>query len=162
MSQRRRLIRIVFTFLHGLRRSIRTAVGASGEGVHAVPVTEAGKVVLVLLTYAPGWRLPGGGLKRGEPAQEAMLRELREEIGLVSHGAVERIADPGADPASPADRSGLFIVRDVIYRPRRSVEVESVREFDPDSLPDDIAPWTERILARGLEARLRAAPPGDG
>ena len=161
MSLPRRLIRVVFTFLHGLRRAARKAAGAGGEGVHAVPLTGAGKVVLVLLTYAPGWRLPGGGLKRGEAAEEAMLRELREEIGLVAHGAVERIEDPGRR-AGPRDGSALFVVRDVVYRPRRSLEVEAVREFDPDELPPDTAPWTAGLLARRTGLMPRAAPPRGG
>ncbi|HEX8480516.1 MAG TPA: NUDIX domain-containing protein [Allosphingosinicella sp.] len=158
MSLPRRLIRTVFTFLHGLRRAARKAAGAGGGGVHAVPLTEAGKVVLVLLTYAPGWRLPGGGVKRGEAAEEAMLRELREEIGLMAHGAVERLEDPGA-ASGPRDGSALFVVRDVVYRPRRNLEVESVREFDPDKLPADTAPWTAGLLARGTGLRPLAAPP---
>lgn len=157
----RRLIRIVFTFLHGLRGAVRKAVGAGGEGVHAVVLTEAGKVVLVRLTYAPGWRLPGGGLERGESAEEAMLRELREEIGLLFHGRIERLEDSSPDPGLP-DRSALFLVRDVVYRPRRNLEIETVREFDPESLPADTARWTACVLG-GLERLMpQAAPPADG
>src|SRR5688500_8862664 len=160
MGPPRRLIRIVFTCLWALRTAARRAAGAGGEGVHALPLTEAGRVVLVLLTYAPGWRLPGGGLKRGEAAEEAMLRELREEIGLVSHGAIERLEDPDADALPPGDRSALFIVRGVVYRPRRSLEVEAVREFDPEALPADTARGTALIVGRWI--RPPAAPAAGG
>lgn len=147
MGVGRRLIRIVFTAAQGLRRLAWVLTGGPGrDGVHAVPLTGEGRVVLVRLTYAPGWRLPGGGRKKGEAALEAMLRELREEIGLTSHGAIERLEDvrPGSGPT--AGRSALFLVREAVYRPRRSFEVEAVAEFDPDSLPDDIAPWTRETL----------------
>lgn len=150
MGLPRRLIRIVFTFIVGVRGAVRKAAGTAGEGVHALPLTEAGRVVLVLLTYAPGWRLPGGGLKRGEAAEEAILRELREEIGLVSHGAIERLEDPGADALPPGDRSAYFLVRDVVYRPRRSLEVEEVREFDPEALPADTARGTALVVGRWM------------
>ena len=110
-----------------------------------MPLTAEGRVVLVRLTYAPGWRLPGGGRKRGEAPVEAMLRELREEIGLLGHGEIEAldVARLGGDSD---DRSALFLVRDVRYRPRRSLEIDEVREFNPDRLPDEAAAWTRRIV----------------
>ncbi len=148
MSRPRRLIRIVFTFLHGLRRALWKVTGPPRPGVHALPLTERGKVVLVLLTYAPGWRLPGGGRGRKETPEAAILRELREEIGLVAHGRIERLEDGRPDSAHAGDRSAFFLVRDVVYRPRRSLEIEAVREFDPGRLPDDISPWTARIVEK--------------
>jgi 8-oxo-dGTP pyrophosphatase MutT (NUDIX family) len=146
MRPPRRLIRTVFTFLHGLRRLLWLATGPGRDGVHAVPLTAAGRVVLVKLTYAPGWRLPGGGRKRGEAPVEAILRELREEIGLTGHGSIERLED--VHPAGlPGDRSALFLVRDVAWRPRRSLEVEEAREFDRAELPEDVSDWTRDTLA---------------
>jgi 8-oxo-dGTP pyrophosphatase MutT (NUDIX family) len=141
----RRPIRILFTLLQGLRRLVWKVTGPGRDGVHAVPLTPAGAVVLVRLTYAPGWRIPGGGRKRRETAVEGMLRELREEIGLVAHGAIERLDDirPGG---LPGDRSALFLIRDVIYRPRQTFEVEEVREFDPARLPGDAIRSTRETI----------------
>jgi 8-oxo-dGTP pyrophosphatase MutT (NUDIX family) len=152
----RPLIRTVFTFLQALRRLVWLVTGPGRDGVHAVPLTPHGRVVLVRLTYARGWRLPGGGRKRGETAVEGMLRELREEIGLVAHGAIERLDDirPGA---LPGDRSALFLVRDVDCRPRQSLEVEEVGEFDLADLPDDVSRSTRATL-EALGPRF----PGEG
>jgi 8-oxo-dGTP pyrophosphatase MutT (NUDIX family) len=143
MALSRRLLRSVFTFLNRLRLAIRKVTGSGRSGVHAVPLTREGKVVLVRLTYAPGWRVPGGGRKRGEAPGQAMLRELREEIGLLSHGAIEELED-----VRPGDPSAFFLVRDVVYRPRRSLEVEEVQAFDPARLPDDTTPWTVHLIER--------------
>jgi 8-oxo-dGTP diphosphatase len=41
-----------------------------------------GEILLVRTSYRRRWGLPGGGIDSGESAQEAALRELREEIGL--------------------------------------------------------------------------------
>jgi 8-oxo-dGTP pyrophosphatase MutT (NUDIX family) len=119
--------------------------GPGRDGVHAVPLTPEGRIVLVRLTYAPGWRLPGGGRKRRETAEAGMLRELREEIGLLSQGTIERLGDirPGG---LPGDRSAMFVVRDVAYRPRQTLEVDEVREFDPDGLPEDLSRSTRETL----------------
>lgn len=148
MSLRRRLVRTVFTFLHGFRVALWKVTGPGRGGVHAVPLTGAGKVVLVRLTYAPGWRVPGGGSKRGEAPEQAILRELREEIGLLSHGAIEPLDDGRPATSDPLGRSAFFVVRDVVYRPRRSLEVEEVREFDPSRLPDDTTRWTAHLIER--------------
>jgi ADP-ribose pyrophosphatase YjhB (NUDIX family) len=147
MSLSRRLVRTVFTFLHGLRLALWKVTGPGRAGVHAVPFTESGKVVLVRLTYAPGWRVPGGGLKRGEGAEQGMLRELREEIGLQSHGAIEPLDDERRGSEAAEHPSAFFVVRDVVYRPRSNLEVEEVREFDPADLPEDVTGWTARLVA---------------
>ena len=145
MSFRRRLVRTLFTFLNTVRLALRKAAGLGRAGVHAVPVTASGKVVLVRLTYAPGWRVPGGGLKRGEGAEQGILRELREEIGLVTHGTVEPL-DERRDAEAPELPSAFFVVRDVVYRPRRSFEVEEVGEFDPADLPEGTTRWTAHLV----------------
>ena len=147
----RPLIRIVLTFLQWLRRLFWLVAGPGRDGVHAVPLTPRGWVVLVRLTYARGWRLPGGGRKRGETVEEGMLRELREEIGLAAHGAIERLEDVRPD-VLPGDRSAMFLVRDVAYRPRQTLEVEEVGEFDPARLPDSVSRSTRETLA-ALAAR---------
>ena len=72
-----------------------------------------------------------------------MLRELREEIGLLSTARSSGSRRPPAP--CPATASAFFLVRDVVYRPRRSLEVEEVREFDPDA--PDTPPGRDRRRA---------------
>ncbi len=46
-------------------------------------ITSGGRILLVRHTYgARAWDLPGGAMKRGEPALEAARREMEEELGL--------------------------------------------------------------------------------
>ena len=109
-------------------------------GVHALALTPERRIILVRLRYAPGWRLPGGGLDANEDLKLAALRELREEIGMTAHGTVHQgLGEP--DP--------VLIVENVRYAPRFwSWEVEAITEAPLDSLPDDMA----YVAARWIEA----------
>lgn len=111
----------------------------SRPGVHSIALTPERRIVLVKLRYAPGWRLPGGGREEDEQAEDSAIRELREEIGLVAHGAVRR--------AFP-DSEELLIVEDVRFRPKRwSWEVERITEAAIDSLPANLSPRSARWLS---------------
>jgi 8-oxo-dGTP pyrophosphatase MutT (NUDIX family) len=116
-------------------------------GVHAVPVTPAGNIVLVKLSYARGWRLPGGGRKPHEDPERAIVRELQEESGLERFENVQKVADFEHRPDFRKSRSSLFVVHDVVYRPRWSLEIKAVAEFPSGTLPMDTAPITHRLLA---------------
>ena len=116
-------------------------------GAHAVALTPEGRVILVRLRYAPGWRMPGGGRRAKEDPLEAALRELREEIGMISFGDARLLREFEEEVDFKRDIASLAIVRDVRYRPRRwSWEVAATCEADPDSLPADLAPAAARWL----------------
>jgi len=51
-------------------------------GVRVIVENEKGEVLLVRHTYVEGLLLPGGGVERGEPSEEALVRELVEEAGV--------------------------------------------------------------------------------
>jgi 8-oxo-dGTP pyrophosphatase MutT (NUDIX family) len=155
----RAFIRVGGAVFQGVRR-IAWALGMPRRaGVHAVAVTPEGRVVLVRLTYAPGWRLPGGGRGAREAAAEAVMRELREEIGLTT-------SDPPRAVAETRDEGGLFVVTGVAYAPRRSLEIEKVEAFDPAHLPEAATPRTRRVvaelLARGLLSCGSSSAPAAG
>ena len=123
-------------------------------GAHAAALTRDGRLILVKLWYAPSWRLPGGGRAADEPAAAAALRELQEEIGMTSHGAVEAAGHFEERTDHKRDLSSLVIVRDVEFRPRRwNWEVEEVKAFAVDDLPRDLSPQAQRWL-RTVAPRL--------
>ena len=120
-------------------------------GAHAFALTPERKLILVKLRYASGWRLPGGGHEADEDPRDAALRELREEIGLVSNGRVRLAREIEQSIHFKQDLASLLIVKDVRYRPRWSWEVERIIEAPLDDLPDDLAPitrkWIEAVLS---------------
>jgi 8-oxo-dGTP pyrophosphatase MutT (NUDIX family) len=109
-------------------------------GAHAFALTPERKLVLIKLRYARGWRLPGGGRDIDEEPAEAVLRELREEIGMTSHGRVRLAGELEQRPGFKRDLASLLVVDNVRYRPRWSWEVERIIEAPLDDLPHDLAP----------------------
>jgi len=141
------LLRIIVTAAHKLLQVSWFVRRPSTLGAHALPLTPEGRIVLVKLRYAKGWRAPGGGRNAGEDPREAALRELREEIGLVSHGDVRFAGENAEEVNFKRDTSTLHIVEDVQYRPPRwSLEIEQVREFDIDDIPADTHVTTRRWI----------------
>jgi 8-oxo-dGTP pyrophosphatase MutT (NUDIX family) len=132
-------LRVALTATHRLLKLAWFVVRPKTFGAHALALTPEGKIVLVKLRYAPSWRVPGGGRNPGESATEAALRELREEIGMTSHGTVTPAREFEQSVDSKRDTASLVVVRDVRYRPRWSWEVEAVREVDLHGLPKDTA-----------------------
>jgi len=134
------ILRFVLGALHRLLRLAWFVRRPRTFGAHALALTPEGKVILVRLRYAPGWRLPGGGRGEHEDPRNAVLRELREEIGLISHGAVQLATEFEEQPDFKRDLASLLVVRDVRYRPRWSWEVEQVIEAPLDDLPAGLSP----------------------
>lgn len=115
-------------------------------GVHAIPFTPDGSLILVKLRYVAGWHLPGGGVKIGESPSSAVLRELREEIGLCSHLKIDLIRETAEMNAFRRGHESVYLVSGVIYQPRWCLEVEAVKDFDLASLPSDVSPWTRGAI----------------
>lgn len=141
------IVRLAATAAHRLLKFVWFVRRPRTFGAHAVALTREGRLILVKLRYAAGWRLPGGGRAEWEEPAQAALRELEEEVGMTSHGAVQLACELEEPTDFKRDLASLVIVRDVEYRPKRwSWEVEQVAEAAIDSLPADVSPQTVRWL----------------
>jgi len=130
----------------------------ASEGVHAIPLDREGRVILVRLSYAAGWRLPGGGVGPREDRAAAILRELREEIGMTGHGPLTPVGDFEHRPDFRRDSATLFVVEGVRHRFAPSLEVADARAFPPDELPEDLPPITRQLLALWRGAPRTSGP----
>jgi 8-oxo-dGTP pyrophosphatase MutT (NUDIX family) len=71
-----------------------------------------GSVLIVQQSYRHTLNFPGGGVRRGEPAQEAARRELGEELGLsVDRGDLVHIMQVEAEWDFRHDRVDIFELR---------------------------------------------------
>jgi 8-oxo-dGTP pyrophosphatase MutT (NUDIX family) len=139
-------LRLILTAAHKLIKIAWFVRRPRTRGAHAVALTKERKLILVKLRYAKGWRLPGGGRRPGEYAQAAVIRELREEIGMTAYGRVRFACELEESVDFKRDLAALLIVEDVRYQPRWSWEVERVGEFPIEKLPPDMASLTLRWI----------------
>lgn len=123
------------------------------RGVRAIALTPAGQVILVRHSYIEGWHLPGGGHEPGETAEQAVLRELREEVGMVSHGPPRVLGTLQHRPNYRRDTVTLALVEQVAFAFRPSLEIVEARAFECDALPPGTTPGTARRLAEWREGR---------
>ena len=69
-----------------------------------------GRVLLVRHSYATRvWKVPGGSMKKSEPPEEAILRELEEELQIEPKG-LHRIGEYGSKSQYRKDNVTCFSV----------------------------------------------------
>ena len=61
--------------------------------------------------YVDSWRIPGGGVHEGEQPIPALIRQVKEEIGLdISHRPIELIDNHGRDEAEKILDTGEHVI----------------------------------------------------
>ena len=120
-------------------------------GVRGLVLNQAGEVLLVEHTYMRGWYLPGGGVERGETAEQAVIRELREEAGV---GVLGRPQLAGVHANHRVFRGDhVLVYRIDTWEPcaaSQQGEIKAVDWFAPDALPAGASPGTRRRIAEAL------------
>lgn len=107
-------------------------------GVRVVATDPQGQVMLVKHTYLAGWWLPGGGVDRGEATQDAAVRELREETGLIATTPPRLISVHSNERFFRGDHVLVFGIDEFTVGERTSHgEIAEVGWFDPADLPED-------------------------
>ncbi len=106
-----------------------------------------GKVLLARHSYVSGWLLPGGGVRRGEPPSEAIVRELQEEIGLVRAATPVFFGLYSRKAGWATNVIALYRLSDAEFTFKPNFEVREVQFAHPANPPPGTPPSVRRRLA---------------
>ena len=118
------------------------------------PGVRADRILLARHSYAPGWRLPGGGVGWGEAPEAALMRELAEEVGL-SGGTASLFGLYARKAGLASHVVALYRVTGAQIAFRPNWEIREILFADPAAPP---AGTTQATARRLLELRGAAAP----
>jgi mutator protein MutT len=114
----------------------------------AVVFNNEGRILLHLRTDNAHWGLPGGSIETGETAEEAIVREVKEEtgydvavvrlIGIYSDPKLTTMTYPNGDVAAYV--SLAFECKVLGGGPKLSDESSAVEWFSPHKLPQPFLP----------------------
>ena len=117
-------------------------------GVRALVRDENGQILLVRHSYVPGWLLPGGGVERGETAEDAAVRELREESGVISTERPSLFGLYCNEAQFSGDHVALYLFHRFRTEPFVATSEILEAEFFPlAALPDATSAGTRRRIA---------------
>jgi ADP-ribose pyrophosphatase YjhB (NUDIX family) len=119
-----------------------------------VAIWHGGKILLVQNSYVPYRSLPGGYVGRGESGRDAVIRELREETGVIAKAAdLKPVIDEHHDWEGKREHIEIFEL-DVTDPPRIRVdnrEVVDASFFSPEeALRLKLFPPLRRVIERRL------------
>ncbi len=111
-----------------------------------------GEILLVRHTYAPGWLFPGGGVERGEVAEQAARREVEEEAGITLEGPLEIFGFFSNHEHFPGDHVVLYTAETgSLPKHRAQLEIAECAFFAANDLPSDTTGGTRRRIQEVLE-----------
>lgn len=124
-------------------KALRTPVAF---GASALVEGADGRVLLVRHSYMPGWHFPGGGVDAGEPPASAVIRELQEEVGLVSSAPPEFLGLFTRRVGWATNVIALYRVRDAVLDFKPNLEIREIVFADPRAPPSGTTPGVRRRL----------------
>jgi 8-oxo-dGTP diphosphatase len=141
-----------------LREMARVVLRRPVAGILAVARREDGQLLLIRRGDTGTWALPGGTLEWGEPARDALARELREEAGATLL-ATGRLVGVYSAPERDQRMHAVTIVveatvESALAGPGNAIEVLDARFFPRDALPTPLAYTYGQMLEHALTRSL--------
>lgn len=120
----------------------------------AVIKDDRGRVLLLKHRFRPGtgWGMPGGFIEAGEQPEEALRRELREEISLEVKSL--KLFTTRAFKR-PMQVEIVFTAQAIGVPEQLSFEIQKAAWFSVDELPDELPRDQARLIEQALKDGAR-------
>lgn len=122
----------------------------------AVVQDERGRILLLnhVFRAGSGWGIPGGFIEKGEQPEEALRRELREEIGMeLEHAEIAFVRTL----KKPTQIEIIFRCRTRDQTGQKSMEIKSAEWFTLDELPSKLSEDQRQLIRRALKDGAKQA-----
>lgn len=137
----------MFAILHAVRKRLWRLLRPRTRGVKAMLFSPAGELTLVRHTYGRSdlFMLPGGGVWPWETPEQAIRREISEELGC---GLADAVLVSTYSTAAEGKRDTVYLFRATsIGTPRADGrELAEVMLFALSALPPNTSPATRRRI----------------
>ncbi len=132
-------------FYHRLQKRIRQTVKI---GAFGIILDEQEHVLLCHRCDVDLWNLPGGGVEQGETPAQAVVREVKEEVGLKV--AVRKLAGIYIHPRK-VNLAFSYVCDITGGKIRKSDEADSIAYFSFQQIPGNTYPFHVARIADVLE-----------
>jgi len=135
MNLKHKSLKLYYFFWNPIYRGYCFIFRPKSFGVKLV-VENENKILMVRISYAhKKWTFPGGGVKKGETFEKAVIRELKEECGIKTQNVIE-MGEYASDSNFKRNIVKCFYLSvDSNYVNIDNFEVTDSGWYDPKKLP---------------------------
>lgn len=145
---------LILHWLWKIKFRIVTWLGGKTVGARAL-VLRDDEILLVRHTYCKGWYTIGGTVETGESPVQSLIRELKEEAGVV---ALEHPLLLGVYYSNAEHRDDyvlVYILREFTISKSFCNEIAEKKWFSLSNLPIDVSPATKRRIEEHIGIRVQ-------
>lgn len=146
----------LYKILNSLRKIYWFIFRPKTFGIKCLVENQNAQCLLIKTTYSGDyWTIPGGGCKRNEVFENAVIREVREEVGLTI-SKVRHIGSYTSNLEYKKDTVYLYTAEtDQLQIIKNGREIADAKWFDRDSIPQNRSKSLKEILDRGASPVFR-------
>ena len=131
------------------RRLVRLGQRRFTVTTGAMLFDDAGRILLLEHVFRPdsGWGIPGGFVMKGENPEDALRRELREEVAI----EIKDVKLVFTRTLGPLRQVEIYFRARVIGDPKpSSFEIKRAQWFALDQLPPELSKDQRRLIERAI------------